>query len=356
MRNSDATPVPLGSWRGTDYEVVVDIVDQMPTGLTVSDDGRIFLSFPRWGDDVRFTVGEVVDGRVVAFPNEKINTWPAVDATNQLVSVQSVIVDPAGHLWLLDTGSLAFTPYVDNGPKLVEVDLSTSEVVRTIHIDPSAMTPTTYLNDARFDLARGFAYITDSQPTGGLIVVELRSGRSWSKLRGHETTMAVKDFRAMVQGVRLDIVGGSDGIAISATGERLYYSAVSGRRLFSVSTDALVDEHLDEREVAQTIVDHGDKPASDGLETDTEGNVYATAYEHSAVIRMAPDGTWLTLMHGPCLLWPDTLSLAADGYLYLSVNQLPRTPLFNNGVDERVPPYQIIRKRISGHPIRLGGR
>ncbi|WP_222843900.1 hypothetical protein [Cellulosimicrobium sp. CUA-896] len=58
------------------------------------------------------------------------------------------------------------------------------------------------------------------------------------------------------------------------------------------------------------------------------------------------------MLHGPDLLWPDTLSLAADGYLYVSVNQLPRTPLFN-GADDRVPPYLIVRTPVGARPVRL---
>ena len=108
-----------------------------------------------------------------------------------LVSVQSVVVDPAGRLWLLDTGATEFGPTIPDGPKLVGVDLESDEVVQTIRFPPDVALETTYLNDIRFDLRRGeagMAFITDSGvglgPTG-LIVVDLASGRSWRKLTGH---------------------------------------------------------------------------------------------------------------------------------------------------------------------------
>jgi sugar lactone lactonase YvrE len=330
----------------------------MPTGVTVSDSGRVFVSFPRWGDDVPWTVAEVVDGKAVAYPDPESNAWAPEGDPDRLVSVQSVIVDPAGHLWLLDTGSLAFAPWVEEGPKLVEIDLATDRVVRTVRFEPAAVTSTTYLNDVRFDLSRGrggYAYITDSQPKGALIVVDLATGESWSRLRGHASTTATEGFRAVVQGVVRDgYVVGADGIAISHDGARLYYCPLSGRRLYSVDTAALTDRSLDDEAVAATIVDHGDKGASDGMESDREGSLYATAYEHSAVLKRSPDGTWSTLLHGPDVLWPDTLALAADGYLYVSVNQLPRTPLFNGGVDQRIPPYRIVRIPVNAQPVRLG--
>ena len=351
---------PLGSFVQDEYQVVAEFADVMPTGLTVSDAGRIFVSFPRWGDDVLFTVAEIVDGTAVPFPNAAVNEWSAEASPDQLISVQSVIVDPNGYLWLLDTGAPSFAPHVPGGPKLVRVDLSRNEIDRIVRIANSAMTPTTYLNDVRFDFSKGnggYAYVTDSQPTGALIVVDLDTDESWDRLRGHDTTRAEDGFRAVVQGeVREQYRVGADGIAISATGDRIFYCPLSSRRLYSVDAAALRDRDMQDDRVAETILDHGDKGASDGLETDTAGNLYATAYEHSAVLRRSAKGEWTTVVHGPKLLWPDTLALAADGHLYVSVNQLPRTPLFNEGADDRIPPYSIIRIDVGAHPIRLRGQ
>jgi sugar lactone lactonase YvrE len=350
-------PLPLGSWTALDYEVVAEFTDLMPTGVTVSSTGRLFVSFPRWGDAVPYTVAEVIDGIACPYPDAVINKLDETGTEGTLVSVQSVVVDPAGHLWLLDTGSLSFAPWLANGPKLVEVDLVRNQVMRIIPVDGAAVTPTTYLNDVRFDLSRGeagYAYVTDSQASGALIVIDLATGTSWAKLRGHRSTTAEPGYRAIVEGkVRDNYTVGADGIAISADGSRLYYCPLSSRRLYSVSTELLLDRAATDEATAASVVDHGDKGASDGLESDTDGAVYVTSYEHSAVLRFDPDGAWTTVMHGPDLLWPDTLALADDGYLYLSANQLPRTPLFNDGADDRVPPHRIVRKAVAGRPIHL---
>src|SRR5688500_11977471 len=45
-------------------EVVALFNAAMPTGVTVSHTGRVFVNFPRWGDPVDVTVAEVKNGRV----------------------------------------------------------------------------------------------------------------------------------------------------------------------------------------------------------------------------------------------------------------------------------------------------
>lgn len=82
----------------------------MPTGVTVSHKGRIFVNFPKWGDEVSFTVAEIRDGNTVAYPNEAMNQTNAHDPAQALMPVQSVVVDPADRLWILDTGSPLFQP------------------------------------------------------------------------------------------------------------------------------------------------------------------------------------------------------------------------------------------------------
>ena len=146
---------------------------------------------------------------------------------------------------------------------------------------------------------------------------------------------------------------GSDGIAISADGERLFYCPLAGRRLYSVSVDALA-EQMSEKQVAATVVDHGEKGgASDGLESDSQNRVYLTNYEQNAIQRRLPNGMYETLVKDPRILWPDTLSVAQDGYLYFIANQLHRQPQFHEGKDLREKPYSLFRTRIDANPVDL---
>jgi sugar lactone lactonase YvrE len=115
----------------------------------------------------------------------------------------------------------------------------------------------------------------------------------------------------------------------------------------------LRDQSVPEDEVARAVVDLGEKGASDGLEADDKGRVYAGDYENDSVRQRGTDGEWKTIAHDPRILWPDTLSVAANGYLYFTANQLHRQATFNGGKDRREKPYVLFRTKIDGGPVLL---
>ena len=143
----------------------------------------------------------------------------------------------------------------------------------------------------------------------------------------------------------------ADGIALSADGQTLYFSPLSSRHLFSVPTRLLRDHDVSEATLSAAVIDLGEKGASDGLEADADGAIYAGDYEHNGIRRRLPDGRWETL--APTIsriLWPDSLSIGPDGYLYFTANQLHRQADYNGGRDLRKKPYSLIRVRIDAAP------
>jgi sugar lactone lactonase YvrE len=217
---------------------VFEFYDAMPTGVTVAHDGRIFVNFPRWGDDVPFTVGEIRDAHLVPYPSAEINTLDPVCPGDTFISVQSVVVDAKNRLWILDTAEPSFNTPVPGGAKLVAIDLATNWVVQTLILPPSVVLPTTYINDVRFDLRQGragVAYITDSSVSGpgALIVVDLATGEAWRRLNGHPSTSPDPSFVPVVEGEAMAIREASkspvplrvasDGIAVSAYGSTVYF-------------------------------------------------------------------------------------------------------------------------------------
>ncbi len=352
-------------------EPVAHFTGPMPTGVTVSHEGRIFVCYPKWGDEIPFTVAEIKDGQSTAYPDQETNNTNPNDPSAALVSVQSVVIDPRNRLWILDTGSPMFQPTSYGGPKLVGVDLQTNSVFKKILFPTDVALKTTYLNDVRFDLRRGqegMAFITDSADKGpnGIIVVDLATGESWRKLHDHPSTKAedLSTFLPIVEGKPFmerpasgspnPVTMGADGIAINDDGTRLYYCPLASRQLYSVSVKELINRESDESAVEKTITNEGNKGGgADGLESDSEGRIYATSYEHNAIVRRRVDGQYETVAHDPRMLWPDTMSLATDGYLYFTSNQLHRQTKYQGGQDQRQKPYTLFRVRVDAQPVLL---
>jgi hypothetical protein len=64
---ASAAPTPAGVAK---LEIVASFPDQQVTGVAVSKHGRIFVNFPNWSDDHTVSVAEIVDGKIVPFPNQ----------------------------------------------------------------------------------------------------------------------------------------------------------------------------------------------------------------------------------------------------------------------------------------------
>ncbi len=377
----NAHAVPQDQPKGPQLETVARFYGPMPTGVTVSQTGRIFVNFPRWGDNVPFTVAEIVDGKAVAYPCKEINSFGAngtraelsqeksdrarSERLNHLVGVQSVVLDAKDRLWILDTGSIEFKPTAEGGPKLVGVDLKTNKVFKTIEFPAGIARPKSYLNDVRFDLRygrEGTAYITDSG-SPGIITVDLASGAATRHLDKHYSTQVVPKFLPYIEGDAMYstkpsqfpgfVQFASDGIALSADGSRLFYCPLASRHLYSVPTALLRNGKASEQVIENAVVDHGEKGMSDGLESDAQGRIYVTLPEHDAIARRLPNSLYQTVVHDPRILWPDTMSLANDGYLYFTSNQLHRQKNYNYGKDLRVKPYSLFRVKVDGTPVSL---
>lgn len=96
MATQSATTLPADESLGA-LEPVARFDGPKPTSVTVSHQARIFINYPKWGDEVTFTVAELRDGQPVAYPDEATNQTDPNDPA-ALVSVQSVVVDPADRL------------------------------------------------------------------------------------------------------------------------------------------------------------------------------------------------------------------------------------------------------------------
>ena len=204
------------------------------------------------------------------------------------------------------------------------------------------------LNDIRFDLrpiitasGQGVAYITDSSMEGrnGILIVDLGTGESWRHLDGVPQVHPEFGFVPFIwgevvyamprQGMPITFGRfGADGIALSADGETLYSTAFGTRYLYSIPTARLRDRSITSETMAEaSVVSHGQKGVSDGLETDSNGFIHAGNLEDNSVVIFEPaNGTVSVFSRDPRFGWIDSFSVAPDGYIYFTLNQLWRTP------------------------------
>ncbi|TWJ16556.1 L-dopachrome tautomerase-related protein [Geobacter argillaceus] len=341
-----AEPVPRGALFEYPY-----FNDQV-TGIAVSEQGRIFVNFPRWDKDPLYSVAELLpDGSLRPYPDNDWNRWGKDEAGHpeaHFICVQSVVVDTDDSLWVLDPASPGFKGVVPGGAKLLKINLTTDTVERVIPFGDAAAPRNSYLNDVRLDPAGDVAYITDSG-TGAILVVDLASGKSRRLLADHPSTKAEPGYVPIIAGKELRDENGrvpqihADGIAIDAAGEYLYYHALTARMLYRIKTSFLKDASLSEAQLAGKVEMLAETGAVDGMVMDSDNNLYFTALEENAVKRYRPDGSIDTIIKDDRIQWPDSMDISPDDYLYFTASQIHRMPRFNYGRDERIIPYKVFK-------------
>lgn len=321
-------------------EVVAES-DRQWTGVAVTEGGRVFVSYPRWSDDVPVSVARIEDGAPRPFPDEAWNAWSEGEpVAERWVAVQSVVADGAGRVWVLDTGNPRFGGVIEGAPKLVAFDPESGAELTRIAFAAPAITASSYLNDVRFDVDARRAYLTDSGD-GALVVVDLETGAARRLLDGHDSTQAEPDLTVRIDGEPWLRDGEpprihADGIALDARGGVLYYQCLTGRRLFRVPVAALAEG--DEAAAAAIEVVASAGPA-DGLLFGPDRRVWITSLEAGALLALDPaSGATETLVRDPRLAWPDSLAAAPDGSVYVTTSQIHRTP-------DPPAPYRLLRFR-----------
>ncbi|MDF2446059.1 MAG: hypothetical protein K0S46_1295 [Moraxellaceae bacterium] len=319
--------------RGVHLRPVAEFTHQV-TGVAVSRRGRVFVNFPRWTEDTEVSVAEVLPGSTLRpFPDDDWNAWrnsrkDEMAPARHFICVQSVVVDARDHLWVLDPAAPAQSHVVRGGAKLVEIDLATDHVVRTLLFDEDVAPLGSYLNDVRISPDGAYAYITDSGAKGALVVVRLADAQAWRVLDGHASTQPEKDVQIKVDRRVLRRPDGrgvefaADGIALSTDGHWLYWQAIKGRTLYRLPTALLQDRGADAAMLAAAVERVGENGPADGLLISTSGRMYISAVEENAV-KVREGDEVSTLLQDRRLRWPDSFAEGPDGTVYVTDSRIP---------------------------------
>lgn len=310
----------------TGYELAeVAVSEYQWTGVAVSREGRIFVNYPLWSEDVPVSVGELNElGEIIPYPDEQWNGWnPDLDPREHFVCVQSVYIDKVNRLWVLDPASPFLHGVVQGGAKLVQIDLETDEIVHVYSFDSTVAGTSSYLNDVRVEIKTNTAYITDSG-TGAIVVLDLETGKSRRLLGDHPSTKA-EDIVLTIGGNQIPIRVHVDGISLDARGGFLYYQALTGWTLYRIRTEKLRDQSIPEGELGSFVERVGESGPSDGLFY-RDGFIYLTSIEQNAIRRIKPGGTLEIVVQDSLLEWPDSFSLGPQGTLYVTTSRIAFPP------------------------------
>lgn len=344
----------------SNYDIVTKISapNPDPSGIAVSSEDRIFLGFPRHADDHKeFALAELVNGNLIPFPNKEY-VYPSDKAfKDRLVSPHGIYIDKNDVLWVLDDGKRSGIKEIPEGAaKVVGIDINSKKILHTVIIPKPILSDDSHYNDLRIDLShgkKGTIYIANSGfgERFSLVVLEIDSGKAKEVLLNHYSTSPEPGFMGFLEGkpLRYDFkkqkfpLGGADGIAISPDEKKLYWTAISGRKLFSISTDLLSNLNSTEKQIEDAVKYEGERPACDGLAEDEKGNIYFGAFEQQSIIKRNTNGDFSLLSHDKDnFVWPDGLAYR-KGYVYVTLGQWNRLPSFNDGKDLRKPPYLVVK-------------
>lgn len=311
----------------------------------------MFTNYPRWSDIYQYAVVEIKPGNQrIPYPDPEMNSWqPGQAPQDKWVCVQAVTVDDSDRLWVVDPASPKMQGVYENGQKLVLMDKLTNTPMRTYPL-AGVTDQQSYINDVRVDTASGTAYLTNSTE-GGIVVVNLRSGKARQVLQGTPSVTADPGYTLTIDGRPVTKNGvpfksNSDGLALNPDRTYLYYKPLTDDKLYRIRTEDLRDSSLSTAELASKVEFLGRYTTTDGMIFDKKGNLYLGDLERYRIVKIDSARRMTTLVQDSSLIWPDSYQVTDDGYLNVSCSQIHRQPEYNNGVNRRTSPYSIYRIKL----------
>ncbi|KGT89230.1 L-dopachrome tautomerase-related protein [Enterobacter cancerogenus] len=350
----DTLPVTLPTQQDSRLEQVATS-PRVWNGITVSHDNRLFASLTQ-SEGAGLQLAEVINNQLKAFPDDSWNQWNANDPEHHFYHVNALRIGPDGDLWVMDSGNKGIgtgDQAVPGGAKLVHISLATGKVLNSYVFKAPTLQPTSYLDDVRFN--GNFAYITDPGAVG-LVVLNLKSGKSWRVLDNHPLSIDHQPIYA--DGKKLILRDGRekrvglDQLEVSPDGKWLYYQAIPGP-LARIETRYLNDSALSAAEVAKHAEKVRETWSTGGTAIDAEGNIYASDINTRSIKRIAPDGKVTTVVQDPRLVWIDAMWVS-DGALWMPSGQINRTPATTGGKPSTVEyPVKLYRLPLPIKPSPL---
>ena len=321
-------------------EHIANLPEETPPGnIAIAPDGRIFLSVHGFYNQPVKVVELLKDGSTKPYPTEAWAHAPA-GSTSGLHGVLGINVDAEGILWLLDTSS------PEHAGRLIGWDTQAEQLHRILYLAKPVIADHSFLNDLAIDLKHKAIYIADTG-TEAIIVVNLVTGQARRVLGGSAFTRT-EAIDMVIDGKLVEMNGaparlGINPITIDPQNDYLYWGAMSGTAIYRIKTADLNDSALTNAELAGRVERYGEKPISDGITIDDAGNVYVTSITDDSIGIVQPDGVYKTLYQADELSWPDGFAVGPGNYIYVTINELHRSPGLNKGENHSKGEFKVMR-------------
>lgn len=339
---------------------VADFGRHMAIGLSVNADNRLFVSFPNYDGDGKYALVEVQDGHLKPYPSAAWNTAPSGAETTKtrFLRIQDLYVDQEDYLWVLDSKPSPSRDIFKAGSAgkaqgaftLIKINTKTDQVERVYDFSGLDKRQSA-LNDVRVDSRRQVAYLSDPGQAA-IVVLDLKTGACRAVLTQRHYTLAdsmilTYDGQQMKDEKGRPFSSNVNGIALTHDGEYLYFKPINKRDLFRIETRHLRDETLSADALTAKVQKVATVGVTHGLIADEAGNIYLTTSEDYSISRLSPDGKLSVVVRDRRLLWPDSMGIGKDGYLYVSCAQMQRLPVWNHGENKTQYPYRAYRVKLA---------
>lgn len=318
--------------------------EERPGNPAVGPDGTVYFSVHPF-DDPEFKVMQLVGSEGVPFPTPEIS--------RSFAAVIGIQVEQDGTVWILDMGS------EESSPKLLGWNTQ-NNTLKAIHYLPNEVSVhNSFHQDFAIDEVRRKAFIADMSRGGiidesnpAIVVVDLDTGQARRVLEGHETLQPQTEQTMLAEGEPLTFTDpegnshpvelGLNPIAIDAQNEWVYFSTIHPGTLYRIPAETLGNFAIAEADLSAAIEPFAEKPSSDGIAADGQGQVYITNVADNAISIADESGTRIWVQDSR-MVWPDAVYVAPDGSVVATINQLNRAAPFNEGIHGAERPFLIIR-------------
>jgi len=308
--------------------------------VAVSSGGRIFFTVHPESRPEGNKLLEWVSGAAVPYPSGTIQP-------HMFDTVLGLTIDRQQRLWTIDHGKSGF-----GDPRLLAFDVRSGDLVHDYKFRKEIAPIGSFLQNLKVSSDGRYVIIADGsilRKKPALIVYEVATRTARRVLELHASVTAENfviqnSIRSLSYfGGIINLKGGVNGLAIDAKNEWLYFAALNNGGLYRIEMEHLLNATMPSGDLIEKIERYSDKPLSDGLSVDLDGNIYVADVEHNAITIIGADRQPKTLLKSQEIRWASAIFFGPEGHLYIADSAYPELLLNTKEHIKLQGPFSIFR-------------